>query len=279
MPLSVVDIYRKILPKTNCKECGYPTCLAFASMVVSEQLPLKKCPHIASDVAESAQRELEKQYAEGKWTKRDMAEDALKWAKERAASMEMADLQKRVGGLLVENNGEKAIELPYFTGTVRIEPGKLSKSNGKDLTRWEQVFIFNHLAQGGDSLPAGEWKGLVELPNTVSKIKSMKKHVEAPLIERFSGRTAELLAACETIGARPVSDKGIDADVAMLFSPLPRVPVMLLFWDEEPGEGYGAEVKLLFDKTVTDHLDIESIMFLSERIKQLLCEDRSRTGN
>ena len=50
---------------------------------------------------------------------------------------------------------------------------------------------------------------------------------------------------------------------------------MLLFWDEEPEEGYGAEVKLLFDKTVADHLDIESIMFLSERIKQLLCDDRN----
>ena len=237
MPLSVVDIYQKILPKTNCQECGYPTCLAFASMVVSEQLPLTKCPYIEPGVLESAQRELERQYAEGKWTKRDMAEDALKWAKERAASMQLADLQKRVGGVLVENNGQKALELPYFFETILIQPGKLSKSDGNELTRWEQVFIFNHLAQGGDKLPAGEWKGLVELPNTVSKVKSMKKHVEAPLIERFAGKAAELLKAGEAIGAKIISDDGIDADAALLFTPLPRVPVMLLFWDEEPGEG------------------------------------------
>jgi hypothetical protein len=49
---------------------------------------------------------------------------------------------------------------------------------------------------------------------------------------------------------------------------------MLLFWDEEERDGFGAEVKLLFDETITEHLDIESIMFLSERIKQLLCKDQ-----
>ena len=32
-------------------------------------------------------------------------------------------------------------------------------------------------------------------------------------------------------------------------------------------------IKLLFDKTATEHLDIESILFLSERLRQLLCEE------
>ena len=35
MALSVVDLYRQVLPRTNCGDCGYPTCMAFASMVVS----------------------------------------------------------------------------------------------------------------------------------------------------------------------------------------------------------------------------------------------------
>ncbi len=46
MPLSVVDLYRDVLPQTNCGDCGYPTCMAFAGMVVSEKLPLENCPHI-----------------------------------------------------------------------------------------------------------------------------------------------------------------------------------------------------------------------------------------
>ncbi len=57
----------------------------------------------------------------------------------------------------------------------------------------------------------------------------------------------------------------------MLFTPLPRVPVMLLFWDTSDDDGFGAEVKLSFDDTITRHLDIESILFLSERLRELLC--------
>jgi hypothetical protein len=45
---------------------------------------------------------------------------------------------------------------------------------------------------------------------------------------------------------------------------------MLLFWDAE--EGFDARAKLLFDETVTEHLDIESILFLSERLREMLCE-------
>ena len=77
MPLSVVDLYQKVLPKTNCKDCGFPTCLAFASMVVSEKLPLKNCPHLAPDVVEEYQPELDNQHAAGKWTKKDMAQEAV----------------------------------------------------------------------------------------------------------------------------------------------------------------------------------------------------------
>ena len=73
MPLSVVDIYRDILPKTNCGDCGFSTCLAFAGMVVSEKHALDNCPHLAPDVLKRFGKELSNQYASGKWLKKDMA--------------------------------------------------------------------------------------------------------------------------------------------------------------------------------------------------------------
>lgn len=271
MPLSPIDIYQKLLPKTNCGDCGYRTCLAFASMVVSEQLPLQNCPYIAPEKILVAHEELEKQYAEGKWTRRDMAQDALQWAKERAASMQITDLQKRIGGQIIGSENEQVLELPYFNSFIHIKPGNIVKKDGTSLTRWEQVFLYNHMAQGGTRQPTGEWKSLVDFPNTVSKIKSMKEHVENPLIQNFSGKLRELQKNAANVGGRIISNDNFNAEGAILFNPLPRIPVMLLFWDGNPEEGFEAEVKLLFDETITDHLDIESIMFLSERIKQLLC--------
>lgn len=40
--LKVMDIYR-LLPKTNCKECGEPTCFAFANKLVRQEADLSTC--------------------------------------------------------------------------------------------------------------------------------------------------------------------------------------------------------------------------------------------
>ena len=272
MPLSVVDLYRDILPKTNCKDCGFSTCMAFASMVVSEKHPIKNCPHLADEVIKACEKELAEQYAAGKWLKRDMKADALKWAKEKSASMKIEDLPDRIGGKLVNVGCETALELPYFNEHIIITSDQITHKDGSAMTRYEQVFIYIHMTRGGSALPSGKWRNLVEIPNTVSKIKSMIDHVEKPMIERFQGNPNALTQAALKIGGTDRHDEFPTSDVAMLFAPLPRVPVMLMFWDGDEKDGFGAEAKFSFDDTITQHLDIESIMFLSERLRELLCK-------
>jgi hypothetical protein len=271
MALTILSLYQKVLPKTNCRDCGLATCMAFAGMVISEKWKLKKCPHLSPEVIETYQGELDAQQAKGIGTKKDLAEDALLWAKERAASMNLEDFPPPIGGILKQEGDAQILELPYFTGTVRIRKGGMTKGDNGPLNRWEQVFLYNHLAQGGSRQPTGTWKGLEEFPNTVSKVKSMKDGVEDPLIERFKGRMPELIIAGKALGAVDAKDNYPSADAVLLFRPLPRIPVLLLFWDEEESEGFEARVKLLFDETIVEHLDIESIIFLSERLRQLLC--------
>lgn len=48
MSLSGLEIY-KLLPQTNCKDCGYPTCLAFAMKLAAKQAELKDCPHVSEE--------------------------------------------------------------------------------------------------------------------------------------------------------------------------------------------------------------------------------------
>jgi len=272
MALSVVDIYRN-LPQTNCKDCGYATCLAFASMVVSEKLPLQNCPHIDNAIMVKCQQELDQQHNAGKWVKKDSAKDALVWAQQRAASMQITSLPERIGGELKQVNGETILELPYFADAIIIKKGAVLKQDGSELNRWEQVFIYNHLAQGGSAPPSGEWKGFEEIPNTISKIATLRKYAETPLIEKFKGHEDQLAAAAKRLSGEDVSEHYPSSDRAFLFRPLPRIPVLLLFWDEDPEDGFDAIVKLLFDATITAHLDVESIVFLSERLRQLLCGD------
>jgi len=51
MPLTGLDIY-KLLPRTNCGDCGVPTCLAFAMKVAAKQAALEGCPHVSSEAQE-----------------------------------------------------------------------------------------------------------------------------------------------------------------------------------------------------------------------------------
>ncbi|MDP3297270.1 MAG: acetyl-CoA decarbonylase/synthase complex subunit gamma [Thermodesulfovibrionia bacterium] len=48
MALSGVEIF-KLLPKTNCKKCGFPTCLAFAMKLAQGGVDLEKCPDISEE--------------------------------------------------------------------------------------------------------------------------------------------------------------------------------------------------------------------------------------
>jgi acetyl-CoA decarbonylase/synthase complex subunit gamma len=48
MGMSGLQIY-KLLPKTNCKDCGFPTCLAFAMKLAAKQAELSACPHVSEE--------------------------------------------------------------------------------------------------------------------------------------------------------------------------------------------------------------------------------------
>jgi len=53
MALSGIEIF-KLLPKTNCKKCGFPTCLAFAMALAQGKTEIAKCP----DISEEAKNKL-----------------------------------------------------------------------------------------------------------------------------------------------------------------------------------------------------------------------------
>ena len=52
MAMSGLQIY-KMLPKTNCKDCGFPTCLAFSMKLAAKQVDLDACPHVSDEAKEA----------------------------------------------------------------------------------------------------------------------------------------------------------------------------------------------------------------------------------
>ena len=56
MGLTGIQIF-KLLPKTNCGECGVPTCLAFAMNLAAGKAELDKCPYVSDDAKEKLSTE------------------------------------------------------------------------------------------------------------------------------------------------------------------------------------------------------------------------------
>ncbi len=52
MGLTGLEIFKQ-LPKTNCKDCGQPTCLAFAMQLASGKASLDQCPHVSEAAKEA----------------------------------------------------------------------------------------------------------------------------------------------------------------------------------------------------------------------------------
>ena len=48
MALTGLDIF-KLTPKKNCKDCGFPTCLAFCMKVAAGGAEIEKCPHMSAE--------------------------------------------------------------------------------------------------------------------------------------------------------------------------------------------------------------------------------------
>jgi len=67
-------------------------------------------------------------------------------------------------------------------------------------------------------------------------------------------------------------DLSSSATSSLLVPVLPMVPQYLLFWEEEPEDGFAPKAKVLFDRHVLDFLDLESLVFSAERYAEKLVQ-------
>ena len=59
---------------------------------------------------------------------------------------------------------------------------------------------------------------------------------------------------------------GHGADQAFQYQPLPRMPLLLLFWDADEEEGFEAQAKVLLNGSAMAYLDLEGLTFVAEKL-------------
>lgn len=267
--LTPMHLY-KLTPKTNCGECGLLTCLAFATQAIVGQADLDACPYLDRETLKPYRVQLGEQHRAGIGVKREGFEKALEYLRGRLRECDFQGIVASIGASYASRNGEPTLELEYFGQKIIATKDDIKNSAGEVLNPWEKIFLYNYIVDGAVE-PSGIWVGMESLPNSVSKIKSLKAHCEARLAKHYGGKMEELPEVVDGMGEE-ITASMEQADFAAQFQILPKLAVRILWWAEDLDEGFESQVKFLFDSKVLGTLDLESLLFACEQLTDRLLE-------
>jgi len=265
--------FLKYVPRTNCGECGYAACLAFAVAVTKGGENAEKCPHLdpafttssgdpstAAPTVGAGRSEMQED--------RDMA--LVAHLKGKIRDIDFRELAPRLGADWSPQEPDDLL-FSYLGRPVRVGKERLLMAGEELVDPRDQILLYNYVSFGGGRPPDGNWIGLESLPNSISKVRTLATYCEDRIAKRFAGRTRILAALLQQLNSLPGPDDQ-SCSVGMIIPVLPHLPHYLLFWDEEPEDGFEAKVKVLFDHHVMDFLDLESLVFAAERTADRLAE-------
>jgi acetyl-CoA decarbonylase/synthase complex subunit gamma len=126
--LSPIDVY-KLLPKTNCKECGEENCLAFATKLVNREVTLDKCKPLLAKMQEKAYEQL-----------KEMLKPAVK-----EVVVGVGDKAVKIGGKLVMYRHEFTYTNP--TAIAIDVTDEMSDEMILDRVKRTEAFNFEYIGQ------------------------------------------------------------------------------------------------------------------------------------
>lgn len=137
----------------------------------------------------------------------------------------------------------------------------LSDSRPVDITPQLNIYTLFRYAQTAARL-TGEWAPFRDLKDGSPFAAAFQNGILAPLAETFCGREERLEKAVRALRGERLGASGF------LLPAFACIPVKLLFWDGD--DEFPAQANLLFDRSATDFIHIESIVTVAaEMLYQL----------
>ncbi len=269
MAISSLEIY-KILPGTNCGDCGHPTCLSFVNDLIFQKKPPEACPHLRQadiqkikDLVRSGSSQKLESYGEVMF-------HPLETALKRVQSLNFSYLSAVMGGGTIYQHENNSLVVPYLNSLLTITKNEARDEAGHLLPPGFQTALYNYLATVQKIHPQNTWVSFKELPGAVFLSSYFVNNVEGMVSGQFSTRSDLLLKSAVSLGGQVIENENISpADVKLSFILIPKVNIRLLFWDSVPEEGLPAVATFLFDAGIYQ-LDLESLTYLIEELVKRL---------
>ena len=159
-------------------------------------------------------------------------------------------------------------EVPLLGRTYQITAEGLFNSAGKRPAFEVCVILAKHLLMCPEVLPAaGQWSHYRDMKDAGPLTVYWANNVEGAIVKRFQGSAQRLENAAATlVGAPPAEPLAYDVD--LIIPALPRIPVRLLFNEQE--EEFPASCLVLLQKSAEIYLDAESLAVLGALVYRRL---------
>lgn len=246
----------KLLSSINCKECGFETCLAFATYIYAYgPKALEKCPHISPDIKERIISLFGDEVSQTPLSMIEMWEDFRKRLKELPKS-ELA----KVAGIDIVND-----KITFFSLNERIIVTDEDIINESDeLTEHDKILFYYYLQN------ATKLTGIYDFcdyRNFYSKLKVRdvkQEEFEIKLQEIVKNDIESLKKALISLGGN-IYDSFKDVyDLSMILHIFPKVPVLILYRKGE--EEFEPYCKFMFDRGCGICFDSEGLEHLADYI-------------
>lgn len=168
----------------------------------------------------------------------------------------------------VEREGDAAV-IPFFGLSNRVSLAEgFSDPNGKQPSHATCVALAKYLLQNAGGPGSGnEWVALKQFPDAAPFVEGFANTVERKIAKEFVGKGEALAAGCARWGGKPF-DAGLSYDLVMRHPALPRVPLLLLFNDEE--NPFPAQCSVLYSQDAPRYLDMECLAIMGITLSQRL---------
>jgi hypothetical protein len=247
-PKNAMEIFR-LLDKSNCRECGEKTCLAFAGAVFQGHRTVDECPKLTPSEIEQFSGS-----PSGGPSIEENREAHLEAMKQEIRKIDLAAATERTGGRF--ENGRLILKILGKDFSVDAQGNLMSDIH---VNPWLAAPFFDYVLNGEGVEPSGQWVSFRELKNGKDRYPLFRKRCEEAMLRVADIYTDLFDDIVHLFSGRQV-ERQFQSDISVVLHPLPKVPVMICYW--RPDEGIGSSLNVFFDQTADRNLDIGSVFSL-----------------
>jgi uncharacterized protein DUF3786/putative Fe-S cluster protein len=239
----------KLLDKSNCGECGSPTCLAFAGAVFKGQKQIDECPHLDSDIIEQFEKEGRKIAAP-----KPNSEEPLEQLKIKLSAIDLSSAARRLDAKYANNK----LTIKVCGKDFSVD-SKGNFSSEIHIHSWITIPLLNYIIDGAGKPVSGNWVSFRELKGGKDWHGFFVHQCEKPL-KKVADTYTDLFEDMLHIFNGKRVENHYESDISLVLYPLPKLPILICYW--KPEDGLESSLNIFFDSTASDNLNIESIYSL-----------------